>query len=865
MPSLRARVVALKGVPVDQVHVKPGSQWGLQGDRGLTYAAAVPRGSTVVAGAWWPADYDGPPLVSLDAGLADGWGLAVGDTIRVNVLGRDIDLRVASLRAIQWRQLNINFTMVASPGLLAHAPHMNIATVREPAAADASLLRAVTDALPNVTGVRVADILQAVADLVGKLAAALAATGSVTLASGALVLAGAVAAGQRRRVAEAVVLKTLGATRRADPGGLAGGVRCRGGVRRPDRGSRRHGGELGRRALPDAGALVLPARHARPHGGGLRRADAGFRLRRHRGSASGAAGGASARGLSRAPEPTPGPGVGSLLGHGPACGWPSGTAGFQGCVGMVEAVTPRPEALGVEHSDWLELHAEQVVVAKRRSAELVRVTTQTRSREAVVDEALVNETVTVERVPVGRYVDSVPAVRQEGDVTVMPVVEEELVVTRRLFLREEVRVHRARLETRHVETVTVREQVANVSRTAVQLTTANNIRSIDGVQIPEKQIRGTTMDNETIVAVYDTASAADAAVADLRAANVPESAITRHSDTSAAGSGMTAATTGMAGTATASGTEGRGFWSSLFGTDDVGSHSDAAVYDRSVQSGSAVVVVKGTPAHDIDAVVAILEKHSPIDLDERASGYGLSSTSSSSSSASATSMGAASMGAASMGVGSMDAGTTGATTGLAGAGMTTASATATPSVAGGMVGSTARADDGMIQLSEEQIAIGKRVINRGGTRIRRYVVETPVEESVRLQEEKVTLERRPVTDGRPVGRQLLREDHRDDRDRGGGRGVQDGARRRGGRSAQGGHRAYRDGPRHRPQGGGRDRATPGWHHDNGDDSDANDAAYSEEVAALWPSPAVRKDRGRTFHDPFQELTAWAFSTAFLAG
>ncbi len=213
VPSLRARIVALKGVPVDQVHVKPGSQWGLQGDRGLTYSAEVPHGSTVVAGQWWPADYDGPPLLSLDAGLADGWGLGIGDAIRVNVLGRDIDLRVANLRAIQWRQLNINFSMVVSPGLLAHAPHMNIATVREPPADDAGLLRAVTDALPNVTGVRVADILQAVADLVGKLAAALAATGSVTLASGALVLAGAVAAGQRRRVMEAVVLKTLGATR----------------------------------------------------------------------------------------------------------------------------------------------------------------------------------------------------------------------------------------------------------------------------------------------------------------------------------------------------------------------------------------------------------------------------------------------------------------------------------------------------------------------------------------------------------------------------------------------------------------------------------------------------------------------------
>ena len=213
VPSMRARIVSLKGVPADQVHVAPGSEWALRGDRGLTYSADVPRGSVVVAGQWWPADYGGPPLVSLDAQVAAGWGVGVGDTIRVNVLGRDVDLKIANLRAIQWRQLAINFVLVASPGLLEHAPHMHIATVREPAAQDGPLLRAVSDALPNVTGIRVADILQSVADLVGKLATALAATGSVTLASGALVLAGAVAAGQRRRVAEAVVLKTLGATR----------------------------------------------------------------------------------------------------------------------------------------------------------------------------------------------------------------------------------------------------------------------------------------------------------------------------------------------------------------------------------------------------------------------------------------------------------------------------------------------------------------------------------------------------------------------------------------------------------------------------------------------------------------------------
>ena len=212
-PSLRARIVALNGVPADRVKVSPDSQWGLRGDRGLTYAAEAPRGSTLVSGTWWPASYSGPPLVSLDADLARGWGLAIGDTIRANVLGRDIDFRVANTRRINWRGLAINFTLVASPGLLEHAPHMHIATLRSPAGDDAALLRAVTDALPNVTGIRIADLVATVAAIVSKLAVALAAAGAITLSSGALVLAGAVAAGQRRRLQDAVVLKTLGATR----------------------------------------------------------------------------------------------------------------------------------------------------------------------------------------------------------------------------------------------------------------------------------------------------------------------------------------------------------------------------------------------------------------------------------------------------------------------------------------------------------------------------------------------------------------------------------------------------------------------------------------------------------------------------
>ncbi|MBU6498880.1 MAG: ABC transporter permease, partial [Rhodospirillales bacterium] len=213
VPSLRARIVAVAGVPAAEVRATPDTRWALRGDRGLTYAATMPKDTHLVAGHWWPADYAGPPLVSLDAHLARGWGVRLGDVIRVNVLGRDIDLRVASLRDIAWRTLSLNFAMVASPGLLAAAPHTHIATVRADPAAQAPLLRAVTDALPNVSGILVADVLHAVADLLGQIGAALAATGSLTLAAGALVLAGAVAAGQQRRIRQAVILKALGATR----------------------------------------------------------------------------------------------------------------------------------------------------------------------------------------------------------------------------------------------------------------------------------------------------------------------------------------------------------------------------------------------------------------------------------------------------------------------------------------------------------------------------------------------------------------------------------------------------------------------------------------------------------------------------
>ena len=103
VPSLRARVVSVKGVPAEQVQTTPETAWALRGDRGLTYAARPPAGSRIVAGEWWAEDYRGPPLLSFDAGVAAGWGVGVGDTITVNVLGRDIELRIANLRQVDWR------------------------------------------------------------------------------------------------------------------------------------------------------------------------------------------------------------------------------------------------------------------------------------------------------------------------------------------------------------------------------------------------------------------------------------------------------------------------------------------------------------------------------------------------------------------------------------------------------------------------------------------------------------------------------------------------------------------------------------------------------------------------------------------
>jgi putative ABC transport system permease protein len=217
VPMLRGRIIAFNGEDVNRRNVPPGGRWVLQGDRGITYARNIPENSTLTKGEWWPADYSGEPLVSFSEEEAGELGLSVGDTVTVNVLGRDITARIANFRTVEWESLSINFVMVFSPNTFAGAPHAWLATMIDPSASaeqEAATLRAVTNAYPTITSVRVKDALDIVNELVGQLAVAIRAAAAVALIASVLVLAGALAAGNRARTHDAVVLKTLGATRR---------------------------------------------------------------------------------------------------------------------------------------------------------------------------------------------------------------------------------------------------------------------------------------------------------------------------------------------------------------------------------------------------------------------------------------------------------------------------------------------------------------------------------------------------------------------------------------------------------------------------------------------------------------------------
>ena len=213
VPALRGTITGYGNTRVADLAELPDGAWALRGERGLTYSATPPPGSTVVEGQWWSSDYLGPPLVSIDQELAQILDLKIGDPITYTVLGVERRATIASFRRIDWDTMGFNFIMVFSPNALADVPHNLAATVDLPKGREPAVMQALLPRFPSVSLIEVGGVIGQVRDIVAQMAAAIAAAASIAILAGIAVLIGAITAARETRTYDSVILKTLGATR----------------------------------------------------------------------------------------------------------------------------------------------------------------------------------------------------------------------------------------------------------------------------------------------------------------------------------------------------------------------------------------------------------------------------------------------------------------------------------------------------------------------------------------------------------------------------------------------------------------------------------------------------------------------------
>ncbi|MEZ5709417.1 MAG: FtsX-like permease family protein [Blastomonas sp.] len=218
VPALRGTITGYRDVRVADLEDIPDNAWVLRGERGLTYSPTLPEGSDLVSGKWWAADYDGPPLVSIDQDMANALDLDIGDMLTVSLLGREFTAKVASLRQINWDNMGFNYAMVFSPNTLADAPHNLAATISLGATGDAApveraIARAILRAFPSSSVIEVRGVLGQVRTILGQMTTAISVAASIAILAGIAVLIGAMAASRQARVYDSVILKTLGASR----------------------------------------------------------------------------------------------------------------------------------------------------------------------------------------------------------------------------------------------------------------------------------------------------------------------------------------------------------------------------------------------------------------------------------------------------------------------------------------------------------------------------------------------------------------------------------------------------------------------------------------------------------------------------
>jgi putative ABC transport system permease protein len=152
-------------------------------------------------------------LVSITADIAAGFGVVVGDTLTVNILGREVTAKISSFREVDWSTLDLNFAILFSPGVLEDAPQTHIATIQVPPDQEETAFAAITQEFPSVSAISTREILKNVSRTLDRIGTAFRGMAAIALLTGFLVLAGAVSADQHRRIHDAVIFKVCGATR----------------------------------------------------------------------------------------------------------------------------------------------------------------------------------------------------------------------------------------------------------------------------------------------------------------------------------------------------------------------------------------------------------------------------------------------------------------------------------------------------------------------------------------------------------------------------------------------------------------------------------------------------------------------------
>jgi putative ABC transport system permease protein len=214
IPAMRGTITEYDGQRVaDLAEIPPGA-WVLRGDRGITYSASLPNGSTITKGAFWKSDYRGPPLVSIEEDVAASLNLDLGDRIAVSILGVEMRAQISSFRRVDWDNFGLNYVLVFSPGSIEAAPHNMVATLTVPKSAEGKLAKALPPAFPSSSLIEVGEVVGQVSILLSQMAQAIAAAASIAILAGIAVLVGAIAASRQSRIYDSVILKLLGSTRR---------------------------------------------------------------------------------------------------------------------------------------------------------------------------------------------------------------------------------------------------------------------------------------------------------------------------------------------------------------------------------------------------------------------------------------------------------------------------------------------------------------------------------------------------------------------------------------------------------------------------------------------------------------------------